>query len=62
MADKEGRDPTRERVWYQAWNAVAGVFNCTNAATATRWADEALKAFDARFRPDRADTKHQDIH
>ena len=43
--------PWREEVWMRAWCAVSGAFNCTTAEAATRWADRALEAFDARFPP-----------
>lgn len=47
---EQGRDPARERVWREAWVAVAGTWNSNSAEIATKWADAALAAFDARFR------------
>jgi hypothetical protein len=43
--------PWREEVWMRAWCAVSSAFNCKTAEAATRWADKALEAFDARFPP-----------
>jgi hypothetical protein len=43
--------PWREEVWMRAWCAVGGAFNCQKPEDATRWADRALEAFDARFPP-----------
>lgn len=43
--------PSREEVWLRAWCTVSGAVNYTTAEGATRWADKALEAFDARFPP-----------
>ena len=40
----------RRECWLQAWASVAGSPFCKETKAATRWADEALKAFDERFK------------
>lgn len=39
----------RKQLWLSAWVATASADNCTRVDVATTWADDALKAFDARF-------------
>lgn len=39
----------RRECWISVWSAVASAFNSQKPEVSTRWADEALKAFDARF-------------
>jgi hypothetical protein len=39
----------RRQVWRDAWAMTANANDCKSAATATKYADAALKAFDARF-------------
>lgn len=40
-----------KNVWLQAWCAVARAENCYDSESATRWADEAVKAYKERFAP-----------
>jgi hypothetical protein len=48
--DEIARDkPSRERVWLDAWIAVATASNSTTSKTATLWADVCLREFDERF-------------
>ncbi len=39
----------RKQLWIKAWCATANANDCKEPNTATRYADEALKAFDERF-------------
>ena len=39
----------REKVWLEAWCAVASAWNCKESIAAAIWADKCLKAFDERF-------------
>lgn len=39
----------RRECWLKAWAATASAISCPKYETATKWADEALKAFDERF-------------
>ena len=39
----------RKDLWIKAWCATANANDCKHTYTATRYADEALKAFDERF-------------
>jgi len=41
--------PSRERVWLDAWIAVATSSNSTRSSAATGWADVCLVEFDKRF-------------
>lgn len=45
---KEHNDK-RKDLWIKAWCATANANDCKHTHTATRYADEALKAFDERF-------------
>ncbi len=38
-----------EHVWLQAWINVARADNCTSSSTATTWANNCLKDFQAKF-------------
>lgn len=38
-----------EHVWLQAWINVARADNCTRAEIATRWANDCVKDFKAKF-------------
>lgn len=40
----------RKQLWIKAWCATANTNDCKYTSTATRYADEALKAFDERFK------------
>jgi hypothetical protein len=42
-------DEKRKDLWIKAWCATANANDCKHTSTATRYADEALKAFDDRF-------------
>jgi hypothetical protein len=39
----------RKNLWANAWVHTASASDCKSYNTATKWADEALKAFDERF-------------
>jgi hypothetical protein len=39
----------RINLWANAWVHTASASDCKSFNTATKWADEALKAFDERF-------------
>lgn len=39
----------RQQVWINAWTATANANDCKKPSIAEHWADQALKAFDARF-------------
>ena len=39
----------RKDLWIKAWCATANANDCKHTHTATKYADEALKAFDERF-------------
>lgn len=39
----------RKNLWSNAWVHTASASDCKSYQTASKWADEALKAFDERF-------------
>lgn len=44
-----GRQLTREQIWFEAWKIVAERSGCRDAKTATGWADDCLRTYDAKF-------------
>lgn len=47
----------RERIWFEAWKAVAGLINSEYKVT-VRWADDCLRDFDERFVEKEGNTFH----
>ena len=42
-------EEVRKKLWCDAWVSTANANDCKSTDSATRWADDALKEFDARF-------------
>jgi len=51
----EEHEVKRKEIWIGAWIGVANAVNCRYSSSATKWADEALKAFDERFEKPNSD-------
>lgn len=49
MLDELFKEKERKDCWVKAWCSVASAFNCKEPKDATKWANEALKAFDEKF-------------
>jgi len=45
------KDDVRMNVWVHVWAMVASANDCKRPESATKFADECLSAFDARFPP-----------
>lgn len=49
MFTAQEHEIARRQVWVSVWNSVSNANDCKRTETATRYADEALIAYDARF-------------
>lgn len=49
MTDTKGEMSQRQKVWLEAWIAIAASSSCMRHGVATEWADVCLKEFDKRF-------------
>lgn len=49
MFTEQEHEIARRQLWASVWNSVANANDCKRTETPTRYADEALIAFDARF-------------
>jgi len=47
--EQQTHNELRKLLWIQAWTRTASASDCKEVATANKWADEALVAFDKRF-------------